>query len=429
MPKPAKTKSRKRSIILRAIAVLAVVALTLGGVGGYLVWQFNQSLFGNQICEASEIWPHVLATENDKQPEYNKKFDELLKSYPELTPNWKNVPDEQNGFLQLFELNDYIVGAYGEDSECGINLPDDFRESLSGGTRGEGEPVDEESMDLLINELYRIGFMDEQSCAGMNKHRFLFPNITFIRRAVTLLVNEAKSAAELGDKDGALKSIHAASGIVTHLSQVETMSLVGATIAIVCELQVADAVFQDLLPNIELNEAELRELRNMLVVNDEAFTPSKLMKGEFNMVMPHLMMPSFADAKLCQLIGEERVCRAVANYHDALIKVFKEQPASVFLDKAKSDKVLEKLRDDAPFLEKYVQDLLVPSLSAYMRGALRTSIMRDRRAAAFAYLLGEEIPMEPSTGKPYILDEQAKTLSLPNDPLLVEMEREPLQLP
>ena len=49
--------------------------------------------------------------------------------------------------------------------------------------------------------------------------------------------------------------------------------------------------------------------------------------------------------------------------------------------------------------------------------------------AALAVALGEESPVEPLSGKPYVIDEADGTLKLPDDPLFADLVRPSIRIP
>ena len=422
-------KLSKCSIILRILSFLGVLPLVLAGVGWYLVSQLNDSFDGDYLGARSDKWPYLAAAPHEKQQEFNEDFTALLKDYPELSPSWKDVPDDQNGFLQLLNLHDYVTGAGGAEASYRLSLPDDFRKRISEDSWNEEMELDEESLELFINELHRIGQISEQSCAGMDKGRFIWANPNFMRGMVNLLANEAKAAARLGDKEKSLDSIYAAAGLVRHLSQIETCSLIQATVGIVCELQVSSTIFEDLLPNLELSNEDLGKLRELTLSNRDAFSPVSLWRGEFNMGMPLLVMPFVDHAKLCQIIGRDRVYHAYVKGYAAFINSYQGMKDSILWDSDEFEALLQVQQEKSSFLERKIQGYLVFYLEPYMTNEIRIPVKRYHNAAALSFLIDGELPVELVTGKPYVFNEQTGEFSLPDDPRLEELDIKSISLP
>ena len=147
---------------------------------------------------------------------------EILARNPGLEPEWRNVPDHENGFLQWLELSEQ----YQVDGEIGSDvypIPPGITAILHGNS-----PWDAEALEAFMNErrefieeVTRIGLLPDQSTAGIDIKRWSFVGARFSKQISDILLADARLAAESGDHQRALKRVQAAQGLARHYEQIE----------------------------------------------------------------------------------------------------------------------------------------------------------------------------------------------------------------
>ncbi|MEJ6570486.1 MAG: hypothetical protein QNL01_06340 [Akkermansiaceae bacterium] len=124
--------AKPSSKIARFICIIGFSVFLVIAVVGMLFWQMNKTIFDEGFASGKNAeWPHLHIPPSDKQPEYDVKFAAVLERYPDLKPQWKNVPNEENGFVQLLNLSEYVLGANGAEAEYKMTLSEELRRELS----------------------------------------------------------------------------------------------------------------------------------------------------------------------------------------------------------------------------------------------------------------------------------------------------------
>ena len=196
--------------------------------------------------------PEQVARAKERNAEYDRAMGQLLSRHPSLKPQWKNIPPEKNGYLQLIRLAEKRIEACDvavSDSEYTLFdfhldypnvISDAIHETGDYDSEAIGEYLAKEA-DLL-SELRRIGLMAEQSAHGVNIEIYEvgYP-ASFIKGCVDVLCLDARWAAERGDKERAVTSLSAAHRMVRHQCQIEVPSLIHETVGVLTQLTVLDA--------------------------------------------------------------------------------------------------------------------------------------------------------------------------------------------
>ncbi|MGJ8678167.1 MAG: hypothetical protein ACSHX0_11665 [Akkermansiaceae bacterium] len=417
------------SKIARLFICIGVLVLILVAFCGGLFWQMSKVFNNNESFGSSNEWPYLLAERSEEQVEYDEVFARVLNRYPDLDPEWRTVPAEENGFLHLLNLSEYIVGVNGADSNYPLNLSDEERERISESTIEKHEFLDNEiTYQALITELERIVAFKQRSCAGIHPRRLIMSHVNVLRNFVGILLHDALAAAELGDQDKAWSRVYTARVIVDHYAQIETVSLIGSTVAIVSYMNVYDSVINDIFPKLELNQSDYSKWRAALASDYSETKLSDLSRGEFNLATPWLVAPFIEKVWLYQLAGTDSVYDSIAEMYLTLNDLSKQGYSSC-LESWELKVDLKGARRVTPLLHRPLVSILSTGWEAYTKGFIRSVVRLEQYDAALAILAGEDIPLEPVTGKPYAYDEETRTLSLPDDSRLEKVEVEPIKLP
>lgn len=172
-------------------------------------------------------------------------FQRILERHPEMAVTYKDVPAEQNGFLKLFDLFDRFDG-----QENPYKIPQELSDYFSNPERWNAEAAKTYLAQnrALVDEIRSIGLLPEQSVKGLDPLRLGFFSVNLARRSSNILEMEARLAAERGDQAAALQSMLAVQGLANHFDQIETPSLLHATVGIFVRLTAQDFLFSQILP-------------------------------------------------------------------------------------------------------------------------------------------------------------------------------------
>ena len=168
----------------------------------------------------------------------------------------------------------------------------------------------------------------------------------------------------------------------------------------------------------------LRQLRALLNEDQpEAGAFGRFARGDWHVMSENLLLPS--------LLGEGKLMSDVP-------PSFLKQPELVAAGYADASVALARYWDEADLRELLgplpVRDLTIPAglseedrghfemlthglIEGLAKGWACQQIQKAMTDAALAISLGEEAPVEPVTGKPFVIDEAGRTLALPDDPV------------
>jgi hypothetical protein len=381
-----------------------------------------------------------LRRKNVRSPRRDPKewFAEVRARNPELEPEWRTVPDHENGFLQWLEFCEKHRIEEGLGTEK-LDIPENIAEMLS-----DPEKWDSQAMKAFLDEnkelldtITRIGLLPSQSAAGIDVDRWSFIGARFTKQSADLLLADARMAAEAGDLNLALTRVKAVSGLANHYDQIEAPTLLMATISILVRLNAQDQVIKHFLPALNGNTAEIARWREVVrSPNMEPADYARLLRGEGWLGLSAFVIPMVNT-------DNSYSSRSYIPDPDALFDAY-AQSCIATAKKAQTltlDElfIIEENDDpgspiDVTHLSKEAQSLLElcrSGTSAWANGWARSVSLSARTDAALAILQGEEIPLEPFTGIPYVYDPVMRTVQAPLEPSLLEKLKmgDPLKLP
>lgn len=374
---------------------------------------------------------HSRKSRAEREREYDAIFAALLARFPELEPEWKNVPDERNGFLRLYGFLDSLeMGSGGESSKPLFHSA--LTETGYYGDDWDSEKASELCSQYaeLIDELTLIGLLEQQSSAGVPISKLAnFENAINIRYCNDLLLASARYTATQGDVEVAMERLNASFGIADHLLDIETPSLLHNTVGIVMQLKASSAMVEKVLPYLSLNQEDIVTLRKNFNTSELNRDAVKLWRGEFMVAGRALLIPELYK-------GNRKMVR-IESTADVYAQIFSNALGEI---EGLSDQELFALNDSeinifnisnieiGPHVDVEILPNIADSFKPYHNGFLRSYVVTQQHDALLAILAGEKIPIEPFTGQPYIYDEETQTLSLPDDPRLESMKVKPISL-
>lgn len=445
MSKPDKTKS---PISKKFNFVLGAIILTVACIIGWKAAKLHSAglakgnakslvdLENARSATRDESWRAGGRTKAERELEYDLIFTEILRRNPGLEPEWKDLPDGENGFLQWNALiNRLAKGMTDADGEL------IFSKELDIILSDEGEWDREEAAALmakyadLLDEMTAIGLLENSSSAGIPPENRSSENSSINRSAVSFMLAGARCAAESGDTELAIARLKASSGISEHYNKIETSSFIDATVGVVCKLSTLTSSIENVLPNLELNQKEFSELRKSLRPDKLDLTIANMIRGEAVVAMRGLVIPAVEQGSLdgfkIDIQDSDAFYDAAAQYYLSAanqVEGLTNREILVHFSAEENDSPIE-----APAhlseTSRYLYSMLDVSIEAYYSSLSRSYLRNSQFDAAFAILANEEAPLESITGKPYVFDEITQTLSQPDDPLLEGMNLEPIKLP
>lgn len=366
-------------------------------------------------------------------------FAEVLARNPGLEPEWRPVPDQENGFLQWLTFSELhqVDGKLGSED---LGIPEDIDAMLNGRAEWNADRVERylASQHEVLETATRIGLLTGQSTAGIDPSRWHFVGARFTKQCADLLLADARLAAEAGDADHALLRTRAAMGLATHYGQVETPSLLMATVGTLVRLQAINHAMDHLLPALQPGPADLavwREtLRPPFTHGSETF--ATLLRGEAWVALRGLAIPLLNGSN--DSLGERPELPDPDAFLDSFAQAYLAaagKAGTATLADFSGSAVKSGWFPPPPAHLSAESRAIYGSLSigpgAWARGWTRAGVISARTDAALALLQGAEIPVEPFTGQPFVHDPVARTLQAPDDPHLNKILEDdtPLELP
>jgi hypothetical protein len=344
--------------------------------------------------------------------------EELLERHPQFRVEFKDVPDEENGFLQFLMLSDELGGA-------ALDLPGDLREMLAGDAPWNPKLVEKwlaENEDLF-SRLLAIAEAPEQSIKGIEAERLLAPNAKLAIEIGRLLTAAGRLRTEEGSSDQAVHLYQAVINFARHFEDVELPTFLSQTIALLVRGQAHHNVRQNLLPHLAHDHAALQTWRELLsafyALNIDG---PRLLVGEWNVTTAAALLPQLLDGSINHPDPDALVEAVVFGFSDEIGRMmtgpgpFDDSPIS-HSPHGLSEVSREFVQSHGTARRNW--------LKAYAR-EISASAMND---ATFAILLGEPLPVEPVTGKPFVWDSGTRTLSPPPEAQQLGLRLDPFKVP
>jgi hypothetical protein len=370
--------------------------------------------------------------------EYDAIFSGVLARHPGLEPEWKPVPDEKNGFFQWLQFCDRLYKEQGKgDERFGLKLPEELERILRGKEKWDAEKMRAyiESHGEIFQELTHIGLMPEQSCAGIPVERldlWADPRRMWLRRTCTeLLCADARLAAESGDQERALLRVRAAMGLIRQSRSLELTTLNSENSSNYSQRIILDTTMEHVLPVV--GKEDVAAWRDVLAPMQPREDHGSVIRGEYWVGIRAWSIPDLIRKgpllRKYQIENPDRLYDAWAQR--ALNEI------NLTSGLSHQEVILGKDADYAPKAsmehlsrgEKEAYRVMLYSWPSWLNQEAKVAARYRQYDAALAILEGSEPPVELVTGKSFVFDPDARTLSFPDDPLLGKFKWEPVKLP
>jgi len=358
-------------------------------------------------------------------------YQQLLKRYPELAVEMRNIPPGQNGFLKFLELQErYNKPGQSFSAALPVPIPESLAKHLQGEAWNSGDARSWlDSQRGLIDEIRSIGRLPERSVAGIDLERWFFMPARFAKGCADALLLDARLAAEDGDTERALASVKAAVGLADHHGNVETPSLLHTTVQILVRLGVQRYTLMEIMPHLPPGQTDVSAWRD--VVNPVAKEPgdfARVMTGEWHVVSRYWLLRPIADPEDPKYPSDpEALLDAYSEPFVEIVSTHRGQPLPRLpeLEMPNGPPDLSHLSRDS---RETMENLWVGA-RAWRKGWDRAQSVTAMTQAAFSIMQGQPVPNDPVYGLPYRWDADSRTLSAPDSSAFKELDIKPLTLP
>ena len=397
-------------------------------------WKIKKSSFGNHYFEllASKD-PKDRARAMELRRLAEALYQRVLERYPELAVTLKNVPPGRNGFLKWLEFAerfDADPSRPGHPRNKGLDFPDEIKKHL-----GDNGPWDAAAAKAwltkektLLDEIRAVGLLPDQSVKGIGTDRWAFLPARLAKGCAEALLLDARLAAEEGNVEGALASVHAASGLAAHFGNVETPTLLAVTVQILIQLQVQNYAMSHVLPALPAGQFDPAAWEQ--AVNPQVHPPAefaRIMKGEWNVSAREYLLPMLSDTADPKYPADPE---ALIDYHaGGFLEVIGDHdspsPADWNTVPPPGFSGNSHLSRDS----RELTEMLFVGTQAWSKGMIRAQNQSAMTRAAFAIMNGQPVPSDPIHGLPYRWNPATRELSPPDDPVFAELDLKPVIVP
>ncbi|MCF6313902.1 MAG: hypothetical protein L3J39_15760 [Verrucomicrobiales bacterium] len=218
-------------------------------------------------------------------------YPQILERYPRLKVEYKNVPDDQNGFLEILEWQEEVIG---QDRWEPMALPSKFDKILTlenGNALISNELIAEAQEHLkkhqnLLARAIKIGLLPEQSIAGVSPNRILPLSLALGKNITDLLKLNALLEAHNNKSDAAYTTMKAMRGWALHYLNIETPTLLHSTLGIAILLNNQSTIHSQITPLLPPNQVNLFEWSKLMRFQNSLQDHwLQMMRGEWNVCL------------------------------------------------------------------------------------------------------------------------------------------------
>ena len=357
-------------------------------------------------------------------------YERLLLRYPEMAVAMKSIPDDQNGFLKWLEFSERLKKANSDSYYSSLGFPDELDQYLNhdGPWNAEAAKTWLSQQKTLIDEIRAIGLTSDASINGIDIDRWAFVPARLAKSCAESLMLEARYAAETGDTATALESIRAAKGLADHFTDVETPTLLGATIKLLIQQQLDKFVLNEIMPALPAGKMDPAAWESVL--NPTVSSPTelaKLFRGDWSSSTLQYILPVLVDAEDPDAVPD------AGNLLDAHTAPFAEN-IRIFECAPMSDLptlVAADIPDVSNLSRKsrQIAETFYIATRAWQKGWVRCQYLTSMTQAAFAVMNDRPMPKDPIYGQDYHWDSVTRQISMPDGNNYTELDIKPITVP
>ena len=343
-------------------------------------------------------------------------FEFLLERYPWLQVNFREVPDDENGFLLYLELlEDYQGGPDGTT----LPLPAAILSMLENPESFNAEVLAKwlENNQGLMDRILAVAEAPDRSVSGLAHHDISFIEARPAVQIADLLMLEARLSLKHGDPGRSMRNYKAAMNLAEHFDGTETPSLFSKTVAIILRKNTHEHFVREVLPTISNNPDSLADWR-IAVRHDEEFSDSlkTLRTGEWHISTRSMILPGLVSDGAT--LGESDM---KIPDPQALLDVLAESLRSGFSqlsENASSESIAQAFTLDLPNASLSQQANELASIceigfKPWLHGLNRNRTSLAMTDALIAIALNEKPVVDPVSGEPFRWDPDTRTLHPP----------------
>lgn len=374
--------------------------------------------------------PEQMAQTRQASRELREK---LEGEFPILKVEPHPVPDEQNGFLQVYLLSP--PPRYPD-----LEVSQELKQMSDGKAVWNAEEakrlLDEHAE--LIGKIEGIAAMKLRSSSNMPAGYNGFFAARAGKTATDILLLKARLAAESHDEMEAMRLVEAVDNFGSHYRQVETPTLLAETIGILIDLNLRFCVFQHVLPALG-PEADLVRWREILKPGDYSSAElGRVMSGEWQVTSECFLYPLILNPKIESAPPDpEELARAHAARFSRLVARLKEGSLQSLTTTHDPDG-----QEDLSKLSKKSRELhgvFFIGADAWSKGFVRASVVLSQYQSAMDLLISEKsgqtltpesiavASREPIEGRSFVFDPATREITTPAGMESVEVKA--LKLP
>lgn len=350
----------------------------------------------------------------------------LLEDYPEMAIGSRQVAAEDNGYLQWLEFIKECR-ANGTMVENSFVLPEDIKGIFDGEIPWDAARVGKwlDANQELVGKIIALGLLPDHSTAGIDSAR-LAENQQFAGNLAPLLLAYARHEMSKGNGEDAIEALQSLIGSARHLEDVETPTYLAMVSAAGTRAKILDFMVGDAIADADA--ATLQQLRKL--ISDDRQVPGAFglfARGDWQIMSENYLLPTLLGGE--QLISD--VPASFLKQPELIAESYTRASLELaqYWDKASLRDMLAPLPDIQVGLplglttedQEHFKMLTHGLIGGIARGWALQQIQKVMTDAALAIALSEEPPVEPVTGKPFVIEE-GNTLKLPDDPLFSDVE-------
>ena len=425
--------------------VLCLATLILTSLFVFLAWEEikPRAVTGGEAGSLRHFWQEQverlpifrnLRTRSKRTPDVRQEArvmkERMLAEFPALRVEKHPVPDDQNGFLMLFQLDDFI-------KNLNPPLSEEFRQLLNGTTPWDADAARRflaEQRDL-VEWIEKIAALETRSVENLPASYDGFIGARSGKIASDILLLKARLAAEAGDEQGTLRAISAVTNLAAHYQKIESPSFWSATINIVIDMKIKKTALKTILPALG-KDADLSFWKSTFATTSyTASDLARIMRGEWNTSSDYLAFPLFiADERKRNLSDAEAVARTYSSWFNAWVTTL----PTLSLSQIESFSPHVKTSHLSSGGRTYIE-VLQMSRESWLKGHIRAAVISSQQQAALDLLMLERdgvtlgaadaarITHDPMTGLPFVFDPAKRELLAPPDSARLDVV--PLVLP
>ena len=354
------------------------------------------------------------------QREAEQRYQELLARHPEFKVEFKDVPDEENGFLQFLNLLDDLKP--GDPFHTSLVMDKDFREMLDGETAFDPALLDtwiEKNPDLF-QRILNMAEAPGRSVKGISMERYHFISALPATIANGLLLASARAALERGNPDEALRYHRASLNFANHLDGTEIHSTMGRSVSNLLRKFSVENFHKHILPELINNPETLAAWSGAIPMSRhiEEDAP-EMFKGEWHLSTRMMLLPILISADPSVLDGIQPLTTAeqydVAEaYTSRMIDRIDGFSLGNFTNLGETSRgPFKEYPSLSPSANRILEALFI-DLRSWFIGLSRQVSVTAQHEALLSIALGEPPPSDPISGEPFLWDPETRTLSLPD---------------